>query len=111
MNARTVARDRRLSRGARLCRQLISQARPARDGRRYLGRCRLASLLGCSTRTVSRYTAELRRTGALVEVKRPRAEHVGDGRFTSHDSRRMRMVLSTDLAIYGRTAGAGAWEA
>ena len=73
MNARRVARDRQLSRGARLCRQLISLARPGRDGRRYVGRARLASQLRCSQRQVSRYTAELRRAGALT-VEPPRRE-------------------------------------
>lgn len=59
-----------LSRGARLCEAIIRNAK-SRNGQRVVGRSYLARRLGCSNRTVSRYTAELRAAGRL-EVVPPR---------------------------------------
>lgn len=54
-----------LSRGARLCEAIIRNAKARKGGVRECGRPYLARRLGCSQRTVSRYTAELRRAGRL----------------------------------------------
>lgn len=54
-----------LSRGARLCEQIIRCARARRGGVRVCGRPYLARRLGCSPRQVSRYVAELRQAGRL----------------------------------------------
>ena len=56
-----------LSRGARLCEQIIRTA-TSRKGARQVGRPYLARRLGCSTRTVSRYTAELIEAGRLDRI-------------------------------------------
>lgn len=60
-----------LSRGARLCEQIIRCARARPGGLRQCGRPYLARRLGCSTRQVSRYVAELRDAQRL-EVTPPR---------------------------------------
>jgi hypothetical protein len=60
-----------LSRGARLCEQIIRCARARRGGTRECGRGYLARRLGCSKRQVSRYVLELRESGRL-EVTPPR---------------------------------------
>jgi hypothetical protein len=57
-----------LSRGARLCEAIIRNARARQGGVRECGRPYLARRLGCSTRTVSRYVAELRDAGRLDVV-------------------------------------------
>jgi hypothetical protein len=67
-----------LSRGARLTEQIIRCARARKGGARVCGRGYLARRLGCSTRQVSRYVAELRASGRL-EVTPPRRERTGDG--------------------------------
>jgi hypothetical protein len=54
-----------LTRGARLCETIIRTARARRGGVRECGRPYLARRLGCSTRQVSRYVAELRDAGRL----------------------------------------------
>lgn len=59
------------SRGARLCLLYIRRSRASRGGLRYVGRARLAKLLGCSKRTVTRYVSELKAAG-LVEAVRPK---------------------------------------
>lgn len=60
-----------LSRGARLCESIIRASKAHRGGVRRCGRPFLARRLGCSTRTVSRYLAELRQAERL-EVTPPR---------------------------------------
>lgn len=60
-----------LSRGARLCEQIIRRAKAHRGGLRRVGRPYLARRLGCSPRTVSRYLKELRDAGR-IEVTPPR---------------------------------------
>lgn len=67
-----------LSRGARLCEQIIRTARGRRGGMRECGRPYLARRLGCSTRQVSRYVAELRDAGRL-EVTPPRRTRTREG--------------------------------
>lgn len=54
-----------LSRGARLCEQIIRCSRARRGGVRECGRPYLARRLGCSPRQVSRYVAELAAAGRL----------------------------------------------
>jgi hypothetical protein len=73
-----TATDTTLSRGARLCELLIRRSRPHRGGLRRCGRPFLARRLGCSTRTVSRYVAELRDAGR-VDVLPPRRKFTGAG--------------------------------
>jgi hypothetical protein len=67
-----------LSRGARLCEQIIRTARVRRGGARECGRPYLARRLGCSPRQVSRYVAELREAGRL-EVTPPRRQRTANG--------------------------------
>lgn len=67
-----------LSRGARLCEQIIRTARVRRGGARECGRPYLARRLGCSARQVSRYVAELREAGRL-EVTPPRRQRTANG--------------------------------
>lgn len=67
-----------LTRGARLTRHLLALSRPYKGGIRHCGRRYLAARLGCSTRTVSRYVAELRRAG-LIEVAPPRRHRTEAG--------------------------------
>jgi hypothetical protein len=74
----TATIDPTLSRGARLCELLIRRSRPHRGGLRRCGRPFLARRLGCSTRTVSRYVAELRHAGVL-DVLPPRRKFTGAG--------------------------------
>lgn len=67
-----------LSRGARLCEAIIRNGRARRGGVRECGRPYLARRLGCSTRTVSRYVAELRAAGRL-HVTPPRRVRTSRG--------------------------------
>lgn len=67
-----------LSRGARLCEAIIRTARTQRGGHRVCGRPYLARRLGCSTRQVSRYVAELRTAGRL-DVTPPKRERTARG--------------------------------
>lgn len=67
-----------LSRGARLCEAIIRNARAHKGGQREVGRSYLARRLGCSTRTVSRYTRELVEAGRLDRVP-PRRERTATG--------------------------------
>lgn len=67
-----------LSRGARLCEQIIRCARARTGGARVCGRGYLARRLGCSKRQVSRYVAELRDSGRL-EVTPPRKTRTPKG--------------------------------
>lgn len=67
-----------ISRGARLCEAIIRNAKARKGGEREVGRSYLARRLGCSTRTVSRYTAELVAAGRLDRVP-PRRERTTTG--------------------------------
>jgi hypothetical protein len=57
-----------LSRGARLCEQIIRVSKARQGGIRQVGRPYLARRLGCSVRTVSRYTTELVEAGRLDRI-------------------------------------------
>lgn len=61
-----------------MCESIIRASKAHRGGLRVCGRPYLARRLGCTTRTVSRYVAELREHGRL-EVTPPRRKrtHVG----------------------------------
>jgi hypothetical protein len=67
-----------LSRSARLCEAIIRQSRARKGGVRECGRPYLARRLGCSTRQVSRYVAELREAGRL-HVTPPRRVRTSRG--------------------------------
>lgn len=67
-----------LTRGARLCEAIIRTARARHGGLRECGRPYLARRLGCSTRQVSRYVAELRDAGRL-DVTPPRKVRTSKG--------------------------------
>jgi hypothetical protein len=71
-----------LSRSARLCESIIRHARARKGGVRECGRPYLARRLGCSTRQVSRYVAELRDAGRL-HVTPPRRHRTPKGWRTS----------------------------
>lgn len=64
-----------LSRGARLCEQIIRTSRARRGGVHECGRPYLARRLGCSVRTVSRYVRELREAERLDVTPPPRQRH------------------------------------
>lgn len=78
-----------LSRGARLCESIIRCARARTGGARLCGRPYLARRLGCSTRQVSRYVAELRDAGRLEVTPPPRVRTSRGWRTTSTNAYRL----------------------
>lgn len=68
MSMTPVARRADLTRGARAAWGVLVTVRARDGGLRRVGRNRLAALLGCSPRTVSRFTGELVAAGLVERV-------------------------------------------
>lgn len=92
-----------LSRGARLCEQIIRHSRARRGGARECGRPYLARRLGCSVRTVSRYVAELRDAGRLDVTAPPRTKTSRGWRCTGVNTYRLTAPPNPAPHVTGRS--------